>query len=76
MTSKTRNILLKLCLFILSITCLLFVACGGTRVKIYNAEGTLVFSQDCEQIEIEYGDAYALPQKVQINGKKKNSEFP
>ena len=73
MKIKMKRILLICfsCLFILS-TGLFAVACAifGSQMTVYNATGDLVYDNTTKSITIEYGETYALPQNVQIGGKK------
>ena len=59
------------CLFVLS-SALFAVACSffASKMTVYNATGELVYSNEIKAITIEYGETYALPQNVQIGGKK------
>ncbi len=70
---KTKRILLVAlsCLFMLA-TAIAAVACSlfAKQMTVYNAAGELVYGDGKTSLTIEYGETYALPQNVQIGGKK------
>lgn len=73
MKIKTKRILLIClsCLFILTAS-IFAISCApfSKDMTVYNAAGKLIYSNDVESITLEYGETYALPQNVQIAGKK------